>query len=319
MVQLKSSTPSAGGLATLSQDETGADPRLQSEKTKIICIVAGAGRAGTTLVSRLLGEIEGCVNIGEVNQLVGGKIRGADDACGCGSPLDMCPFWKGVEETVPDEVQEYDRRWLRTRWFPLLLVSRRLGFRSTRFRQFLQTLETTYAEIARRAGCRVIVESSKAPVYLSALTQVANADVYMLHLVRNPLGVVMSWRKKKGHLPQHGALKILVLWSLYNIWYERLGRRVRWYRRIRFEEFAAKPQESLQSIADEIFGQPVTLPFLGPNRARIHEQHHLAGNPDKLTLGEIVIRGETASPASPGTRILTRLLTFPLLQRYGYL
>lgn len=292
--------------------------RDNPNKLIIISVVSGSGRSGTTLLARLLGEIEGCVNVGEVNQLIAGKLRDSSSPCGCGSPPHDCPFWKGLEEAIPDDLQDYDRRWLRTRWFPFLLLSRSRGFRSRRFAEFLETLAASYAEIARRANCRVIVDSSKPPVYLYALTLLPDAEVHMIHLVRNPQEVAVSWSKQKGDLPRYSAWKTLLSWSIHSVWLGRLGRRAHSYWEIRFEDFAANPRETMQSVVNEIFGRPMVLPFKTPRAARIHEQHHVAGNPDKMTSGDITIRPAAVSHAPFQIRILARLLTFPLLRRYGY-
>lgn len=205
------------------------------------------------------------------------------------------------------------------RWFPLFFV-RRPGTRLTgRFRQYLQTLETIYQEIALRAGCSVIVDSSSSPTYFSVLRHVPNVKLYVLHLVRSPQAVAMSWSRKKSYLARQSQWKSLMAWAVENICFEWLGRQTGRYWRIRYEDFVDRPQEILRSVTEEIFEHPMELPFVDRNRARIHEQHHLAGNPDKLAAGEIVIRGDTAIPAPLRTRILARLLTFPLLWHYGYL
>lgn len=291
----------------------------QFSKIKVLFVTGAAGRSGTTLLARLLGEIEGCVNIGEDQYLFDTKTRQEDAPCGCGNPVQACPFWSEIEEAVPDKVQKFAGRYIRTRSSPLLLMGYRRGPLAKGFREFLSTLEATYAEIARRTGCGVVVTTTKSPWYLFALTQLPKLEVYVVHLVRSPHGVVKSWSKRKNYTAPQATLKILGEWSLHNLLFEHFGHRAHAYWRICFEDLINRPYGVLNSIATSVFQRPVTLPFISPNRARVHTQHILVSNPDKLTGGEIVIRREPPASLSLGKRILIYSLMFPLLWRYGYL
>lgn len=310
---------SVKGFPETFRRNTTEEPSSRSQKLKILFVAAGGGRSGKTLFSRLVGEMDGCTNVGELRELINGIAENNCIPCGCGDELASCLLWKEVKEVLPREVQEYAKRWMRMRWFLLYLVSL-LGAPPTwRFRRYLQTLETIYAEIARQTGCSVIVDSSTSPTYLCALMRLLNVEVYVLHLVRSPQAVAMSWSRKKEYLAPQSALKTLIAWLIENICFESLGRSTGEYRRIRYEDFVEEPEKTLRSVTEWIFRRPMALPFVSRNRALIHEQHHLAGNPDKFAAGEIVIRQDTAIPAPLHTRILTHLLTFPLLWHYKYL
>lgn len=271
------------------------------------------------MVARLLGEIDECVNVGEIQFLISGLIP-QGPACGCGKPVKECGFWNEIQKTIPIEVQGYVKRWIAKRRLSLILASFLGRYRSEQFQHFLPDLKAVNEEVARRAGCRVIVDCSKWPLHLFALTQIPDIELYVLHLVRDPQAVVWSWSRKKDYLmPRRSTSKTCVQWFFYNTWFERLGHRAHWYRRIRFEDFVERPREILKSIAEEIFEGPITLPFLDANRALVHEQHHLGGNPDKMKRGEIIIRGRPRNPLPLRTKALTLLLTFPFLRHFGYL
>ena len=71
---------------TSSDDER---PRIR------ILAIAGTGQNGSTLVSRLVGEVPGFVAVGEVGRLWDkGLIEGVE--CSCGEPVRACPFWREV-------------------------------------------------------------------------------------------------------------------------------------------------------------------------------------------------------------------------------
>jgi hypothetical protein len=308
-------TPSLSGPKSIPSAAKLSAPQF---KLKVIFVTGAAGRSGTTLVARLLGEIAGCVNIGEAQYLFDRKTRVGDPPCGCGSLVAACPFWKEIEQAVPREVQDYAGRWVRTRRSPLLLMSYRRGPLSRGYREFLSTLRRTYADIARRADCRAIIDTTKSPWYLLALSQLLDVEVNVLHLVRSPAAVVTSWSRQKNYTPPQPAWRVLAEWSLHNALFEALGGRAHRYWRIRFEDLIGAPQSILEPIASEILGRSVALPFVAPNRARVGVQHILVSNADKLAGGEITIRPETQRAIPWQKKILVDLLTFPLLWRYGY-
>jgi hypothetical protein len=292
----------------------GAGPR----NIKIVFVTAAAGRSGTTLIARLLGEIPGWVNVGEAQYLFDTKTRVGDPPCGCGKQVAACPFWKDIEEAIPDDAQNYARRWVRTRRFPLLLAGYRRGPLSPGFHRFLAVLQATYSEIARRAECRVIVDTTKSPWYPWALAQLASFDVYLLHLVRNPHAVVTSWSTRKNYIWPQPAWNVLARWSLHNMLFEWLAPRTRRYWRIRFEDFVRTPERMLESVVEQILGRPVALPFVGPGRARVGVQHILVSNADKFDCGEVVIRSDPPPLTTWSRRLLVGLFAFPLLRRYRY-
>lgn len=287
-----------------------------ASKTKIVFIVSATGRSGTTLLARLLGELEACVNIGEASRLISGQIP--DDLCGCGKPMDSCPFWNHMEKATPEPVQKFLRRWTRTRFLPLHLLLSRWRPLSRRRHQFLQTMEGVYGEIARRSASTVIVECVNGPAYLNLLTHLLTAESYVVHLVRDPREVAMSWSKRKGSLPVYSGVGVCLRWLIHNVLFEWVGRQARSYRRLRFEDFVEKPRETLELITGGILEKP-RLPLDSQGRAHLHPQHHVAGNPDKLLSGDVVIRPQTASRIPLRVRLLALLVTFPLLSRYGYL
>ena len=65
-----------------------------------VLFVAGAGRSGSTLLSSVLGQSTGVVDVGEVWKMW--RLRQEPDRfCGCGSRLDACPFWEAVATASP--------------------------------------------------------------------------------------------------------------------------------------------------------------------------------------------------------------------------
>ena len=66
-----------------------------------VLYIAGLAHSGSTLLSRVLGEVEGLFAAGEVYALSERIANG--DRCGCGAALGECPFWGAVlRSAFPD-------------------------------------------------------------------------------------------------------------------------------------------------------------------------------------------------------------------------
>jgi hypothetical protein len=94
------------------------------------------------------------------------------------------------------------------------------------FREYLQATYRLYEAIADVAGCRVIVESSKAPIRAAILGLCPGIDLRLIHLVRDVRGV--AWSRKKSflaapeagvarHQPGRGVLYSTLYWLLINL------------------------------------------------------------------------------------------------------
>jgi len=59
-----------------------------------VVYVAGSGRSGSTILERVLGQMPGFVNVGELIDLYRRPPEG--ERCGCGLAFTACPFWLGV-------------------------------------------------------------------------------------------------------------------------------------------------------------------------------------------------------------------------------
>ena len=60
-----------------------------------VVYIAAHNRSGSTLLDRMLGQLDGYVSVGELRQI---WVRGlaGNQACGCGLPFHECAFWVEV-------------------------------------------------------------------------------------------------------------------------------------------------------------------------------------------------------------------------------
>jgi hypothetical protein len=284
-----------------------------------VLYIAGSGRSGTTLLARLLGEVEGFVNIGEAARyLFDVNIRAREFPCGCGSALSSCSFWKDKIGAIPASLVQQASDVVRIRKFPsLLMASGRSGVPEV-YRPILDAMAEMYRTVARETGCRVIVDSSKNPANGLLVSLIPEVELHVLHVVRNPHRVVASWAKKKGYLKAHPRSKVIAWWWSFNLLSEALKLKASSYRLLRYEDFVREPEKCLQQIAADVVGTAPAMPFLSGTEAQLHLQHDLGGNPDKLGGGKIKIADANDS-AGTSRNWLVNLTTFPLQLRYQYL
>lgn len=167
-----------------------------------VLYVAASGRSGSTLVDRTLGAVEGLVSTGELSRLFGkGVAHGG--LCGCGVPVPECRLWSRVLSGVRraghalrmERAAELRSRACEGRYAPLIL----LGRRPTRLLGYRRLVAATYRAVREVSGARVVVDSSKNPVYGCLLSQMPGIRVHVLHLVRDSRGCCT--RGERGSRP----------------------------------------------------------------------------------------------------------------------
>ncbi len=285
-----------------------------------ILYIAGSGRSGTTIMARLLGEMQGFVNVGEAARyLFDSPMQARGVPCGCGNPVPDCPFWKETVAAIPPELAASGADLVRMRRFPSMLMRGKDAAVPAKYGPIMAAVGEVYRKVVRDTGCEIIVDSSKNPANALLVSLVPNVELHVLHVVRNPQNVVSSWTKKKGYLATHSPGKVIAWWWSYNILSEALKLRAKTYRRVRYEDFVRDPRALLQQVAIDTVGQERPIAFLNGTEATFHLQHVLAGNPDKLDSGKIKIEGDSKVTPAKSRKLLVDLLTFPLQLRYQYM
>src|SRR5580698_1686166 len=97
-----------------------------SDRVKVLYI-CGTRRCGSTMLSRLLGDVEGFVNVGEMaSHFLRQKLAGP---CGCGAHVDDCLFWRDFP--VSPTAQRMGRDLIRIRRVPGMLTRSHARSRNT--------------------------------------------------------------------------------------------------------------------------------------------------------------------------------------------
>jgi hypothetical protein len=290
--------------------------------------ILGRGRGGSTILSNVLGELDGFFSAGEVRTLWEPVVL-SGGRCGCGQVVDSCEVWsRAIKDVDPWEASRLQRDVVREHNI-LTFVSLRNRGRFTAQDALARVMGGVYRSLAEITGARVIVDSSKRPSYGAFLRALPGVSVHYIHLVRDPRASAHSWKQRRhesatsgAEVKQRGALDSTLRWNILNLESEllRISEAPSRFVRLRYEDFVAEPLATTQRLV-AFAGERVDLtPFEDPYSVRLGPNHMIAGNPSRYTTGLVKIRDseEWKRDQSRLDRWVTTLSSVALLGRYGY-
>jgi hypothetical protein len=306
------------------------EPGDVADRVRVV-YVGAHDRSGSTLLDRLLGTRDGSRSVGELRQFWGrGLLR--NQLCGCGVPLRDCPFWGsvastgfgGVEHIDAQSMLELQRSVERLRRFPRILAGSKAALGGDG-RRFLQTLGRLYRAIAEVAGCDVIVDSSKDPVYGALLPLVEEIEPRFVHLVRDPRAVAFSEQRSRirpevhwttNTMMQRGPARSALTWDLSTLMWRRIAARYG-AATIRYEDLAENTTATLEDLYRRVGLEGGPFPSTEVSLATAHT---VSGNPMRFSVGQVLVRAdrEWEHAMNVRDRNTVRRLTSPYLRAYGY-
>jgi UDP-N-acetylglucosamine transferase subunit ALG13 len=302
-----------------------------------VLFVGGLGRSGSTLVDRMLAQMPDVCSVGELVHVWERSVRD-NELCGCGETFAACPFWQkvgklafgGWDAVDVDEVLRLRARADRTRFVPALALPRLSARRRADVAAYTSYYTAIYAAVREITGCRVVVDSSKHASLAFALRWADEADIRVLHLVRDARGVAYSWSKRLlrpevvgggQYMPQYSPAEVSALWTAQNMAFGLLGATGVPVLRLRYEDVLADPAGTLGRLRELAGLPPRDADFLAGDGVRLDVDHTVAGNPMRFRTGHVPLRPDeewrTGLPRRD--RRLVAALTLPLRLRYGYL
>ncbi len=308
----------------------------------LILFIIGYGRSGSTLLDRMLGLIDGFQSCGEIFVLWR-RLLDHREPCSCGNFIEKCSFWKSVleksfsfsEEDFTD-LKNFAQLFYSTvnkkNFFNLYFP----GLRTKRFNIKLERLKKTikdlYTTIAQVSNAKVVIDSSKYPLYALFLSEINTLDLRFIHLIRDSRAVVYSHIRKKfvpqiGYTATKNPFLTAISWNFNNLVAEKLKEKHK-YVALQYEEFVTHPKESLLRILDSldilkdanIEREKISSIFKEGNKIFLKKNHIIAGNAMRFKEGEIEIRVDEEWKVRPPLiyKLSTTFLTFPILRRYHY-
>jgi len=311
---------------------------MRTDQAVTVLFISGYGHSGSTLLDRLLGSIEGFFSVGEVSNFW--VLYPRKHLCSCGVPINECHFWRsvikeafGVTEDSPHIIGRYSKHLNlicnKGNLMQLLFPALRSETYQKELGKIINTLSSWYAAIAKVSGCRVIVDSSKSPLYGYLLSEVPNIDLRVVHLVRDPRAVVYSLIRKKslrGYV-NYSITKTTFGWMFYNILAEALRWKVMYTSRVHYEELVTCPRPTLLRIIKELhlkesMNGNVKLNFITKKRSvRLGAGHICSGNRMRFQQGEIslTLDVEWTKRLNLPQRMVVTAMTWPFLLKYYFL
>lgn len=310
---------------------------MSEDKVEILYI-GGCSRSGSTLLERMLGQIDGFCSVGEVWH-IWHRSFAENQLCGCDKPFKECEFWNAVVEEAfgafhhvdLEEIQSLRYSVQSVQHIPLLT----LPFLQTakykeRLKVYSRVLGKLYMAISKVSGCRFIVDSSKFPHYATILDGIPEIDLYVVHLVRDSRATAYSWQRKRvrpevhwktAYMDRHGLMGSAIEWSAMNFLLQSLKYTGAKYMSLCYEELVNRPRESLFRIGEHIGEEWRDLSFFrGAHAVYLGANHTVSGNPERFQRGVVRIRPdvEWQEKMARSQKFVVTALTWPLLLNYGY-
>jgi hypothetical protein len=209
------------------------------------------------------------------------------------------------------------------RAYALQLSSKISGRRRADAARYGQALVDSYSAFLAHVGEDWVVDSSSEPSDAALLASLAEVDLRIVHLVRDPRGVVHShhragspgWRRPLRTPYLAGA------WVTANLAARQVLRTVGPTRsvQIRYEDLICDPVQALgRAIA--LTGRCVPDGLISDKKVTINVSHSVAGNPGRFRTGDVELVEDASWRSELPTfdRTITGLLCKPMARFYGY-
>ena len=300
-----------------------------SDKLKVL-FIAGNGRSGSTLLSVILGQLDGFLSVGEIYHVwERGVIQ--NRMCGCGQSFTECSTWQrffdlaygGLDVINAQQMLSYQQHMTATKRLPGMMLRPKRPLTPDQ-QHYVDTWEKLYLAFREATGCDVLVDASHWPTYGHLLSHAPSLDLYIVHVVRDPRAVAYSWGKQKMAEPgypmrQLGPAKSTFYWSAWNMGISRLWDRPNVnYLLVRYEPFIRDPQRTINRIVEFVAEAPRELPFIGLNTVNLRPTHSLSGNTSRFVDGPVSLRVDDAwkSKLPARSKLIVDAMSLPLWSKY---
>lgn len=301
-----------------------------------VLFIAGYARCGSTLLERMLGQLEGFDSFGEMRHIWYRSFQD-NQLCGCGVPFRQCPFWAEVVQRAFGGFDAIDASaiGLNKQWLdnpvniPRILTGGWTATYRRRMALYTSKLAALYRAMQDVSGASYLVDASKDPQHAYILKTIPGFDVRIVHLIRDSRAVAYSWRRVRRRpeihwegrdMPRYPVGRTAVAWSLTNVASAIAPQAGLRYVRVRYEDLVDHPAAHLEQILTALGIEPRPVDFISDGSALLRPAHTVSGNPMRFKTGRVRIEQdrEWVRRMDVADRRLVTVLTLPLLRRYGY-
>ncbi|OGI06484.1 MAG: hypothetical protein A3I68_04165 [Candidatus Melainabacteria bacterium RIFCSPLOWO2_02_FULL_35_15] len=304
------------------------------QKVKVLNIT-GWGRSGSTILGSVLGNCRDFFFGGELRNIW--KLSLLDNRlCGCGVTVRECDFWKKVFDNGFSGMNKVNvteiLKKLKFTYYSRLALIKLLPFGEKYFKSYalsIPEIEKLFLSVWEVTHCKVIIDTTKSPLWGYLLSLMDNLDVYSIHLIRDPRGIAYSRKKKMLqpdkektiYIERFNSFDSSLKWNTRNLLAEYLWKQNKdKYLMIKYEDFARKPKMTVNTILDFISESGASTPFVSAGEVELSVNHSAWGNPSRFKTGRIELKvdDEWKSKLNSFDKLISTVCTFPLLSRYGY-
>lgn len=303
-----------------------------------VVFVGGMPRSGSTLLDLLIGQLPGHCDVGELFYMWQGGVK-RDQRCSCGERFSECPFWTevgrhafgGWDRVDVEELLRLQRQVDTTARLVVRPLARLLPGQRARTLRYLELTRRVYRAVAQASGAPIVVDSTKRPSTAYLLASDPGIRLRVVHIVRDPRGVLNSWSREvplpqdsgpRDHLKRRPARQILRRWLTVNVMIGRLARRGVPLLRLRYEDMVTDPRAAMRSVM-QLSGRTVSdddLGFIGPDGVHRAVSHTATGGRVRFRTGPMPLKLDEKwrRELPPSRQRLATAVCGILMRRYGY-
>jgi len=231
-------------------------------KIKVVYIT-GFWYSGATILGRSLKSSEDVIYVGEIRDYWTKGLK-KNGECSCGERFESCSFWTKVTEEyinsfpsvdigkISNELSELEKT---KNYFKLkkFIKNKDDNYIRQLLDTYLKHTEKLYEIISKVSGKNIIVDSSRLPSRLLALSLSTKIEIFPIYIIRDPRGVINSLIKKDfrnyGEI-RTSIFKHILTWNVKNLLSLDSVKKLNSNNTLRlwYENFTRNPAEVLEKI-----------------------------------------------------------------------
>ncbi len=296
------------------------------EKIKLVLLI-GSGRSGSTLIDLIVNMHPKVLGLGEISNW---NTKVFEEYCACGDVVKSCPFWSEVISKVGwsekdfNEYKEYKYKFDAPKKgyvFKINDYTQMPGFDN-----FMSKNNEIFSAISEVSDNRILFDSSKSPQRAFNLSKSDFLDVKIIHLMRDPRGVMWSYKKSFKKDLKSGLQRDMKGTSLLKSLYSWLAINSRAFSTVKsanvptlsvkYEKFCANPDHEINRILEFVLGEK-SKDRIDLSASMTMESHTIAGNRLRMKK-DIVVKPDFAWKSNLNffQKTFIYSLTLPLLKKF---
>lgn len=293
-----------------------------------VLYIAGMGRSGSTLLSRLLDAGDDTVALGELM-----RLRPATDVCSCGEDAQRCAFWgpafsrPGARMPELGPLSQQINKKVLAPWVASGNARlRRLSGRDGHLRRYRHSLTEFLSNVESVVGNRALIDKSLSPYHLAVLAEMPDVRLRVIHLTRDPRAVAHSLNRTATETAGQNYFGAGWFWTARfytgrHVLTEAVIRtRELMAARVKYEDLARDPISTIANLRRALELPEATEISIDDETTQLPQSHLFSANRMRFQQGPIRIRVDDAwtTGSSRAQNSAVALATAPLMVRYGY-